>query len=177
MRTRHSDRDHVDDAYAHEDGPHETQQAQPSRRDSGLGAVDARAHDSFAGSSAAVAVTELEAAVAEPAVLAQPTPALAAVLRTATKVRLLPPHPIPATIHRGHIFFLSFSFIKVTCRHVDLQFGSYRLCWPGPTSIMGCCACVDGLAYAYGRIVYTHACRCIVTPVTRADSYAADRVG
>lgn len=136
MRTRQSDRDHVDDAYVHEDASHKGHQAQPSRRDLGPGALDSRKHDSFAGSFAANAVTELEAAVAEPAVLAQPTPALAAVLRTAT---------------------------KVICRCAIPARNSDR-CQPECASMMDCsCACVDGLRHACGHIVYTPACTYTVT--------------
>lgn len=51
------------------------------------GAADERKHDSFRGTDAAIAVSALEAAVADPAALVQPTAALAGVMRTATKVR------------------------------------------------------------------------------------------
>ena len=62
----------------------------PAEASSGLGdvgAADERRYDSFRGTDAATAVSALEAAVADPAVLVQPTAALADVMRTATKVR------------------------------------------------------------------------------------------
>lgn len=79
MRTRQNDKDDMKDAYEHD------AQAQPSSSESEHEALDARKFDSFAGSTAADAVMELEAAVAEPAALVQPTPALAAIMRAATK--------------------------------------------------------------------------------------------
>lgn len=86
MRTRQSDRAHIGDAYKHDEHDDRVDaHLQPSGNGSATGGPGAQKKDYFAGWEVSEAVSDLERAVADPAALAQPTPALTAVLRAATK--------------------------------------------------------------------------------------------